>query len=142
MTKQPPTTPHEIEIDVQPSDIDELGHVNNVVYLRWVQEAATAHWRVLATGEQKDSLLWVVRKHEIEYKRAALSGDALVARTWVGDAKGRTFERHTEILRKADGKLLAKARTLWTPIDSETGSSVHPGPDVYALFSTRHRPDG
>ncbi|MFW2404954.1 MAG: acyl-CoA thioesterase [Gammaproteobacteria bacterium] len=141
MMQERPTIPHEIQIDVQPSDIDELGHVNNVVYLRWVQEAATAHWRVLATGEQQDSLLWVVRKHEIEYKRAALAGDTLVARTWVGTAAGRTFERHTEILRKADNKLLARARTLWTPIDRETGRSVHPGPDVYALFSASNNPD-
>jgi len=136
MTNNSTKTPHEIEIEVQSADIDELGHVNNVVYLRWVQEAATSHWHVLATDEQKQALLWVVRKHEIEYRRAALKGDAIVARTWVGEASGRTFERHTEILRKADGKLLAKARTLWTPVDVETGRSAHPGPDVYGLFST------
>lgn len=136
MTKEPPTIPHEIEIDVQTSDIDELGHVNNVVYLRWVQDAATAHWGILATAEQKNALLWVVRKHEIEYKRAALEGDTIIARTWVGVASGRTFERHTELLRAADSKLLARARTLWTPVDRSSGKTIHPGPDVYALFST------
>jgi acyl-CoA thioester hydrolase len=129
-------TPHELEIDVQPSDIDELGHVNNVVYLRWVQEAAISHWNLLATDEQKNALLWVVRKHEIEYKRAAVAEDAIIARTWVGAAAGRTFERHTELLRKEDGKILARALTLWTPVDTLSGRSVHPGPDVYALFST------
>ena len=136
MTTGASRKPHEIEIDVQSSDIDELGHVNNVVYLRWVQEAAVSHWNALATDPQKDALMWVVRRHEIEYKRSAVADDTVTARTWVGTASGRTFERHTELLRKADGKLLAKARTLWTPIDLHSGRSVHPGPDVYALFST------
>ena len=143
--------PFELPITVHDADIDELGHVNNVVYLRWVQEAATAHWRVLASEEERARLLWVVIRHEIDYKRPAMLGDVLVARTWVGEADGLAFERHTEIVREGDGagvpgkpatgllgrKLLARARTLWCPIDAKTMRPVEPGEEVRARFSKK-----
>ena len=112
-----------------------MGHVNNVVYLRWVQNAATAHWHAAATESQMNALLWVVSKHEIEYKRAAYEADTVVARTWIGKANHRTFERHTEFLRKSDRKLLAKAQTLWTPVDAKTKKPVKVSSDVYEMFS-------
>lgn len=124
-----------MEIVVQPSDIDRLGHVNNVVYLRWVQDAATEHWYAAATEAQKAALLWVVAKHEIEYKRPAKETDVVRVLTWVGKATDRVFERHTEIIRKADGKLLAKAVSLWAPVDRHTKKPVKAGLDVYEMFS-------
>src|SRR6266511_3922041 len=131
----------ELPITVREDDIDELDHVNNVVYLRWVQEAATAHWRVLAREEERARLLWVVIRHEIDYKRPAMPGDAIVARTWVGEADGLAFERHTEIVRADDGqnkeKLLARARTLWCPLDAKSMRPIEPGPEVRARFSTK-----
>jgi acyl-CoA thioester hydrolase len=127
--------PYELPITVRADDIDELGHVNNVVYLRWVQEAAIAHWRALATPEQQAAIAWVVARHEIDYKRAAKLGDALTARTWVGVASRRTFERHTEIQRTADGMVLARARTLWAPIDFRTGKVLDADADVRTRFS-------
>ena len=129
--------PFEVPITVREADIDELGHVNNVVYLRWVQEAATAHWRVLASEDERARLLWVVIRHEIDYKRPAMLGDAVVARTWVGEADGLAFERHTEIVWSADRKLLARARTLWCPIDAKTMRPVEPGEEVRARFSRK-----
>jgi acyl-CoA thioester hydrolase len=129
--------PYEIEIDVQPGDIDALGHVNNVVYLRWVQDAAVAHWMVAANEEERRSLLWVVVRHEIDYKRPALAGDTVVARTWVGTAERRLFERHTELRRKADGKLLARARTLWCPIGADSRQVVDVGAATLARFSVQ-----
>ncbi len=133
----------ELPIMVREEDIDELGHVNNVVYLRWVQEAATAHWRVLASEDERARLLWVVIRHEIDYKRPAMPGDEIVARTWVGEADGLAFERHTEILRAGDRrnkeKLLARARTLWCPVDAKTMRPVEPGPEVRARFSTKSK---
>jgi acyl-CoA thioester hydrolase len=130
--------PYEIEIEVMPGDIDQLGHVNNVVYLRWVQETAAAHWYARAGERDKSSLLWVVIRHEIDYKRPALEGDRIVARTWVGGATRRTFERFTELLRKSDMKILARARTLWCPVDAATKKPVDVGEDVFRRFST-HR---
>lgn len=127
---------YEIEISIKPEDIDQLGHVNNVVYVQWIQDAAVAHWYALANDKEREHLLWVVIKHEIRYKRPALFRDIIIARTWVGAASRRAFERHTEIIRKVDKKLLAKARTLWCPIDASTRKPVIVSDDVYQKFST------
>jgi acyl-CoA thioester hydrolase len=121
---------------VEAADIDTLGHVNNVVYLRWVQDIAAAHWRTLAPQEDQATLVWVVMRHEIDYKHPAGPGDEIALRTWVGEAEGLRFERHTEVLRRADGKLLARARTVWCPIDARTGRPRRVSPEVRGLFST------
>lgn len=135
MSPEPAGTPFELPIQVQPSDIDQLGHVNNTVYLRWVQEAAVAHWYALTTPAQRALLAWVVTRHEIDYKRPARAGDAIIARTWVGPATARAFERHTEILRANDRRLLARARTVWCPIDPSSGRPRRVAADVRALVS-------
>jgi acyl-CoA thioester hydrolase len=126
---------HALPLAVQPGDIDALGHVNNTVYLRWVQDAAVAHWRLRAPADVQERVLWVVLRHEIDYVRPALAGDALVARTWIGTAEGLSFERHTRIVRPADGRTLARARTLWCPVDAATGRPRRVGADVRALFA-------
>jgi acyl-CoA thioester hydrolase len=126
----------EVRIPVGPGDIDELGHVNNVVYLRWVQDAAVAHWRAAATPTDQAALVWVVTRHEIDYRRPALAGDAIIARTWIGGATRRSFERHTELLRAADGKLLARARTLWCPLDAVTLRPTDVSDTVRERFAT------
>jgi len=127
--------PYELPIEIRPEDIDRLGHVNNVVYVEWIQAAAIAHWRVLATPAQQAEVAWVVVRHEIDYKRPARPGDGIVARTWVGLASRNTFERHTEILRAADRKLLARARTLWCPVNPTTGRPVPVSAEIRARFS-------
>lgn len=129
------TDPFELPLTVAPDDIDVLGHVNNVVYLRWVQEAAIAHWNALTSAAQRTDLAWVVARHEIDYKRPAHDGDRLIARTWVGPASRNTFERHTEIVRAADRKLVVRARTLWVPIDPGSGRPTIVPPDVRSLVS-------
>ena len=127
--------PYELPIDVQPEDIDELGHVNNVTYLRWVQEAATAHWRAVAAPADQEQLYWVVVRHEIDYLHPAMPGDRIVARTWVGAATRIKFDRHTELLRERDRKPLARARTGWCPIDARTGKPTAVSAEVRAVFS-------
>jgi len=126
----------QLVVVVEDTDIDALGHVNNVVYLRWVQDVAAAHWRYLAPEEEQAGLVWVVTRHEIDYRSAAVLGDEVAVRTWVGEAEGLRFDRHTEVLRKADGKLLARARTVWCPIDAATGRPRRVSPTVRELFST------
>jgi acyl-CoA thioester hydrolase len=126
---------HEIRIEVQKDDIDMLGHVNNVVFLRWVQDAAVAHWQAAAAPADQEALLWVVLRHEIDYKRPAFLDDEILARTWVGSASRRAFERHTELLRSTDSKLLARARTVWCPIDRRTGKPTDVSKEVRARFS-------
>jgi acyl-CoA thioester hydrolase len=130
-----PVLPFEQVFRIDASDIDALGHVNNVVYLRWVQAIATAHWQSLAPEEDQAILVWVVMRHEIDYKHPAGPQDEVVVRTWVGEADGLRFERHTEILRSSDGKVLARARTLWCPIDARTGRPRRVSAEVRALFS-------
>jgi acyl-CoA thioester hydrolase len=122
-------------IAVQPADIDGQNHVNNTVHLRWVQDVATAHWKSLAGADAQEAIGWVVVRHEIDYKMPANLGDQIVLRTWVGEASRLKFERFTEIKRKADDQLLAKARTLWVPIDSKTGKPTRVSADVRARFS-------
>ena len=126
---------YKLEVPVRPEDIDEQNHVNNTVYLRWVQEIAVAHWRSLASAEQQDRGSWVVLRHEIDYKTPAGPGDKVELTTWVGKASRLTFERFTEIRRQSDGQLLSKARTLWCPVDSKSGRPVRVSPEVRAQFS-------
>lgn len=128
--------PYEVEIGVKESDIDQLGHVNNIVYLRWVQDAAIAHYNVIASEEEKNALLWVVVRHEIDYKRSALLHDKIVAKTWLGGLSRRYFERFTEIKRISDNKLLASALTLWCPVDAKSMKPVRVSEDIKVKFST------
>lgn len=127
--------PFEITVSVLPDDIDEQNHVNNTVYLRWVQEVATAHWRAIASSETQE-IGWVVLRHEIDYKTPATLDDQIVLRTWVGKATRLTFERFTEIRRSSDRQLLSKARTLWCPINAQTGRPARVSAEVRAQFST------
>ncbi len=123
-------------VSILPEDIDGLGHVNNVVYLRWAQDIATAHWESAATAEQQATLAWVALRHEIDYKHPALLGDAVLASTWVGTADAIRFERFVEILRAPDRKLLAAVRTLWCPISRRTGRVTRVDDAVRSVFST------
>jgi acyl-CoA thioester hydrolase len=123
-------------VPVLPGDIDEQNHVNNTVYLRWVQDVATAHWQALASPDAQEAIGWVVLRHEIDYKTPGTLDDEIVLRTWVGKATRLTFERFTEIRRKNDGQLFSEARTLWCPINARTGRPMRVSEEVRAQFST------
>jgi acyl-CoA thioester hydrolase len=129
------SSPFEMVVPVLPDDIDEQNHVNNSVYLRWVQDVATAHWRTIASLEAQQTIGWVVVRHEIDYKAPATLHDEIVLRTWVGKAARLTFERFTEIRRNRDGRLVSKARTLWCPINAQTSRPVRVSEEVRAQFS-------
>jgi len=123
-------------MSVLPADIDEQNHVNNTVYLRWIQDIATAHWKSLASAEAQAAIAWVVLRHEIDYRSPASLGDEILLRTWVGKASRLKFERFTEILRKIDKQLLAQARTLWVPVDVHNGKPTRVSAELRAQFST------
>jgi len=112
---------YSLPILVQPFDIDALGHVNNVVYLRWMQEAAAAHWEAAAPAELRSLVSWVVVRHEIDYKAPAFDGERLVARTWVGEPTGATWERFIEIRHAEGDRLLARGRSVYAALDRSTG---------------------
>lgn len=138
--KPTPVAPLELTVEVKPGDIDPLGHVNNVVYLRWAQDAAVTHWQAHAPAEAQTRLVWVVLRHEVDYKHPARLGDTVRVRTWVGAASRFRFERLTEMTRLADGRLLARVRTLWCPLDRQTGRLADVDPEVRRLFATTTGP--
>src|SRR4029453_17435379 len=89
-----------------PGDIDEQNHVNNTVYLRWVQDIATAHWRAVASPNAQKCIGWVVLRHEIESKGVSPLGDELVVSSGGWQAAWLKFKRFPEIRRNRDGRLL------------------------------------
>ncbi len=116
----PGTSPYEYPIQALESDTDALQHVHNLVYLRWVQEAAAAHWAVLSNGDLNQPYRWVVLRHEIDYRAPAFAGEQLLVSTWVASAAGARSDRHTAIINRASGQLLAAAVTTWCLVDAIT----------------------
>ena len=117
------------------ADIDALGHVNNVVYLRWVQEAAEAHWNSLTSITERTELAWVVIRHEIDYYQSTKLTDELYALTWVESSDGVKSIRNVEIFNQSE-KLLAKARTTWCLIDAKTQRPKRISEEIKTLFET------
>jgi acyl-CoA thioester hydrolase len=124
----------EMSLTALPEHIDELGHVNNAVWVQWIQQVAVAHWGSVARKEHMDRYYWVVVRHEIDYLRAAHEGDRVTARTWVGDApQGARFDRFVEFVG-ADGKSCVRSKTAWAIIDKVLGRPVRVPPEVVAPF--------
>jgi acyl-CoA thioester hydrolase len=115
------------------ADIDELGHVNNAVTVRWIQDIATAHWQAVARPEDIARFVWVVTRHEIDYLRPTLEGETVTLTTWVGTPKGARFDRFVEIADH-DGKLRVRALTTWALIDQASGRAVRVPAEVAAPF--------
>lgn len=125
----------EMTFTAAPEHIDELGHVNNAVWVQWMEQVAVAHWRSVADAEHQDAYFWVVVRHEIDYLRAVLEGERITARTWVGDnLKGAKFDRHIEFVG-ADGKPRVRSRTDWAIIDKASGRPIRIPPEVVAPFT-------
>lgn len=117
---------------VLPREIDEIGHVNNVAYLQWVQDVAVAHWQAAVTDEMQAAYFWVVVRHELDYKRPAFENEEIIVTTWVGEWTAVTCERFTEIRRGDD--LLVKGRTVWCMIDRTTSKPARIGKELIELF--------
>ena len=123
-----------LDFTPSPSDIDENGHVNNVVYVRWIQDMATSHWRARQPDEEQSQWAWIVLRHEIDYRRALMPGETARARTWVAEApEGPRFDRFVRI-DGPDGAMCAQARTIWCMVDQATGRPKRVTPDIVARF--------
>lgn len=112
------------QAQAQPGDIDDMQHVNNLVYLRWLQEAAIAHSSAQGwPGERyrQTGAGWVVRSHFIEYLQPVFLGDLVLVQTWVADMQKITSLRKYRIVRPADQTVLARAETNWAYIGIEHG---------------------
>ncbi len=115
-------------------DIDVLGHVNNAVYLVWAQDVATAHWRRIAGPELLQKYLWVVLRHEIDYRDEVREGETVEIRTWLGEADGARYERHVDIRKPGAARPAAKVLTVWCLIDAETRKPRRVGDDIFKPF--------
>lgn len=124
----------EIEIEVKVNDIDELNHVNNVVYVQWIQDVAKAHWESLATKAIQDKYIWVVLRHEVDYLGQAILGNELIAKTWVSWSEGVRSERQVEIRNKETGKVIVKSKTLWCLLDAVTRRPKRIETDIISIF--------
>jgi acyl-CoA thioester hydrolase len=107
-------------LEVRPEHIDENGHVNNVVYVAWLQEVGTAHWTARFDAEVRARWSWVAVRHEIDYLRALPpQATGVVARTWVGDPQGPRFNRFVRI-EDGEGRLCAQGLSEWVLVDAAT----------------------
>jgi acyl-CoA thioester hydrolase len=124
----------ELDFTAAPEDIDELGHVNNAVWVQWMEQVAVAHWRSVADPVYQDAYFWVVVRHEIDYLRSVLEGERITARTWAGEKPhGARYDRHIEFIGQ-DGKQRVRARSWWAIIDKASGRPIRVPAEVVAPF--------
>ena len=107
-----------LKITVSSKDIDTLQHVNNLVYVKWMDKIATEHYAFLTKDNPLPQYVWVVTRHEIDYLKQAVLGDEITVKTWVGETKGITSIRFMNFYK--DNILLVKAKTVWVMLDSKT----------------------
>ena len=120
---------------VTKSELDALNHVNNVTYLKWVQNVAEKHWNSIVNAESGNKYVWVVIRHEIDYFLPAILNDEITITTYIGDSYGVKSERFVEI-KKAD-KLLAKAKTIWCLLDKNTMKPVKVPSEIMSILQSK-----
>ena len=127
-------TRHTLTFTAQPAHIDELGHVNNTVWVQWLQDIATAHWAAVASPVHQAAYVWVVTRHEIDYRGNIAVGESVTATTWIpGPPKGAQFDRCAEFVDAA-GKAVVRARSTWALIDRASGRLHRVRPNISAGF--------
>jgi acyl-CoA thioester hydrolase len=118
----------------QAQHIDELGHVNNAVWVGWMEEIATAHWTRDGDPDHVAKYAWVVTRHEIDYRGNVGLGDVVTALTEIRDGpSGARFDRHITF-SDAGGKVLVRARTTWAMVERESGRLMRVPAEVSAPF--------
>jgi acyl-CoA thioester hydrolase len=128
-------------ITIPASAIDENGHVNNVVYVQWMQDIAVEHYATAGgVAAQGQNATWVVREHKIEYLIPAFAGQEIEIRTWVEDARRVRSLRKYEFVRKSDNSLLVRGETDWVFVDTETGRPLPIPKAVITLLSPHKQP--
>ncbi|MGE0582562.1 MAG: acyl-CoA thioesterase [Steroidobacteraceae bacterium] len=133
-------TTHGIELDVQAADIDAYGHVNNAVYLTWLDRAAWSHSAAL--GAPLEACIAMRRgmaalRTEIDYERAALAGDRVCIATWIAACDGKLRCTRRFILRRAnDGSVLARAQIEYVCLNLDTGRATRMPPAFVAAYGS------
>jgi acyl-CoA thioester hydrolase len=134
------TGAHTHEFAVGADAVDRHGHVNNVEYVRWMNDAAAAHAdaRGWTAATEAAGAVWVARAHRIEYRRPAFAGDRVRVLTWVVDVRGATSLRRYRIERTGDNTVLAEAETDFALVDARTGRPRRIPPELRAAFDVPH----
>lgn len=118
----------------QEEDIDEMGHVNNAVWVVWLQDASVAHWYWAARPEHRNSYAAIVLQHEINYRGNVALGAEVRASTWIqGPPRGARYDRRVDF-HDQEGRLLVTATTQWGLIARETGRLTRATPEIAAPF--------
>lgn len=119
---------------VPQSAIDEYGHVNNVIYVQWMQDAAIRHGASVTEYKLAENTGWFAREHRIEYFTPAYPGDEIEVRTWLVEMRRVRAQRKYEFVRKADGRVIAQGETQWIYVDLTTGRPIPIPAEMLALF--------
>lgn len=125
-------------IAIPKSAIDENGHVNNVIYVQWMQDIAVEHYASIGGIEaQGPDATWVVREHKVEYLLPAFENEEIEIKTWVENLRRVRSLRKYEFVRKRDGKVLVRGETDWVFVDGKTGKPLAIPREVESIFNTR-----
>lgn len=139
------TNRHTMMFTAEPQHIDELGHVNNAVWVDWIQQIAIAHWSSVASAEHQAQYFWVVTRHEIDYRGNIAEGESVTAETFIPTApSGARFDRRVDF-RGADGKVIVASNTTWAMLDRASGRLARVRDEVTAPFrpfADEERADG
>jgi acyl-CoA thioester hydrolase len=106
---------------VQTEHLDDQNHVNNVMYVQFMQDIAMQHWYSISPPALNEAIVWVVKRHEIDYHAPAFLNDTLLLKTHTGEATAVTWDRHYEIIRVSDQKKIITAKSCWVMLDKKTG---------------------
>lgn len=120
---------------VKPEHLDEQNHVNNVVFVQWIQDVAVAHWQSFISEEIQNKFTWFLLRHEIDYKQQAFADEEITVTTWVGKATKVTCERFTEI--KRGETLLVKAKSNWCMFDLRTKKPAKINDEIRKKFEMK-----
>ena len=119
-------------IAILPADIDHMGHVNNSVYLKWVQDAVVDYWHSVAPADAVASHLWVALKHEISYRKPTFLSDNVVAEVIAEKVDGARAYFTTVVRRGQD--VLSEVKSTWCCLDASSLRPVRLARDVIARF--------
>ena len=118
----------------EPQHIDEMGHVNNAVWVQWIQDMATAHWAAVADPAHVADFVWLVVRHEIDYRGNIAVGETVTGRTWIeGAPRGAKSVRRVDFV-DGNGKVIVSAATTWAMLHRDSGRLARVRPDIIAPF--------
>jgi acyl-CoA thioester hydrolase len=137
MENQPDNPIYTVQFTIPDTAIDQIGHVNNVMYVQWMQELAVSHYEFLGgTAPMRAAgAIWLVREHHIEYLLPAYAGERIEAQTWVANIRRVRSLRKYRFVRKSDGQLLVRGETDWVFVDTKSGRPRRIPEEVIKVFT-------